>query len=151
MGLFGHKSEPTPAQAAPSRHSTSSDGSRLSSGSRRSGGFLHRNQEDPSISDARQRVASAEAAEREADRALVQARTAVRDAREHIKRIEMEAAEEYVILQSSCKSIATNMSQGSSCENQAAERQRYLQESQASWTTRPLLDDTHFEFEDDRR
>ncbi|KAI1619009.1 hypothetical protein EDD37DRAFT_294762 [Exophiala viscosa] len=94
MGLFGHKSEPTPAQAAPSRHSTSSEGSRLSSGSRRSGGFLHRNQEDPSISDARQRVASAEAAEREADRALVQARTAVRDAREHIKRIEMEAAEE---------------------------------------------------------
>ncbi|KAK4940589.1 hypothetical protein LTR10_019348 [Elasticomyces elasticus] len=117
MGLFGHKNEPTPAQAAPPRHSTSSsegsrggffsrgrdpspeyndsrNGSKLSSGSRRSGGLLHRNQEDPSIVDARQRVASAEAAEREADRALVQARTAVRDAREHVKRIEMEAAEE---------------------------------------------------------
>lgn len=124
MGLFGHKNnEPTPAtHAAPARQSTSSsdgsprrgffgrgrdpspeyndtrNGSKLSHGSKRSsGGLLHRNQEDPSIVDARQRVASAEAAEREADRALVQARTAVRDAREHVKRIEMEAAEEYVV------------------------------------------------------
>ncbi len=45
---------------------------------------------------ARERVASAEAAERDADRALMQARTAVRDAREHVKMLEREAAEEYV-------------------------------------------------------
>lgn len=37
---------------------------------------------------------SAENAEREADRALVQARAAVREAREHIKLLEREAAEE---------------------------------------------------------
>ena len=37
---------------------------------------------------------SAEAAEREADRALVQARLAVKEAREHVKALEREAAEE---------------------------------------------------------
>lgn len=37
---------------------------------------------------------SAEAAERDADRALMQARTAVRDARDQVKRLEREAAEE---------------------------------------------------------
>jgi len=37
---------------------------------------------------------SAEAAEKDADRALIQARNAVKEAREHVKRIEMEAAEE---------------------------------------------------------
>ena len=56
-------------------------------------GLLHRH-EDPSIVTARERVLSAEAAERDADRALVQARAAVREAREHIKRLEREAAEE---------------------------------------------------------
>lgn len=61
------------------------------------GGLFHRNHnnhEDPSIVAARERVLSAEAAERDADRALVQARAAVREAREHIKIIEHEAAEE---------------------------------------------------------
>lgn len=56
-------------------------------------GLLHRH-EDPSIVTARERVLGAEAAERDADRALVQARAAVREAREHIKRLEREAAEE---------------------------------------------------------
>lgn len=37
---------------------------------------------------------NAEAAERDADRALIAARRAVKDAREHIKRLEKEAAEE---------------------------------------------------------
>jgi len=37
---------------------------------------------------------NAEAAEREADKALVAARYAVKEAREHIKRLEKEAAEE---------------------------------------------------------
>lgn len=36
----------------------------------------------------------AEAAEREADRALFAAKAAVREAREHVKRLEREAAEE---------------------------------------------------------
>lgn len=36
----------------------------------------------------------AEAAEREADRALFAARAAVREARDHVKRLEREAAEE---------------------------------------------------------
>ncbi|RDL35458.1 uncharacterized protein BP5553_07389 [Venustampulla echinocandica] len=58
----------------------------------RRSGFLHRN-EDASIVAARQRVMSAEAAEKDADRALVQARHAVKDARDHVKRIEREAAE----------------------------------------------------------
>ena len=59
-----------------------------------SGGMFHRDHEDASIVDARQRVANAEAAERDADRALIQARAAVRDARAHVKRLENEAAEE---------------------------------------------------------
>ena len=49
---------------------------------------------DPSVVAARQRVSGAEAAEREADRALMQARAAVRDARDHVKRLEQEALEE---------------------------------------------------------
>ena len=54
----------------------------------------HRDAEDPSISGARQRVLQAEQAERDADRALIQARTAVKAAREHVIRLEKEAAEE---------------------------------------------------------
>lgn len=57
-------------------------------------GLLHRNDEDPSIAAARERVVSTEAAERDADRALRHARAAVREARDHIKRLEREAAEE---------------------------------------------------------
>ena len=59
------------------------------------GGLLSRNKhEDPSISAARERVHTAEEAERQADRALSSARRAVQDAREHVKRLEREAAEE---------------------------------------------------------
>jgi hypothetical protein len=39
-------------------------------------------------------VINAEAAEREADKALLTARAAVREARDHVKRLEREAAEE---------------------------------------------------------
>ena len=49
---------------------------------------------DPSIRAARQKVSDAEASEREADRALGQARAAVREAREHVKMLEREALEE---------------------------------------------------------
>ena len=56
--------------------------------------MLHRNHEDPSIGAARERVMLAETAERDADRALVAAKAAVRDARGEVKRLEHEAAEE---------------------------------------------------------
>jgi hypothetical protein len=56
-------------------------------------GLLHRRDEDPSIIAARERVMNAESAEKDADRALVAARAAVKEAREHIKRLEREAAE----------------------------------------------------------
>jgi hypothetical protein len=56
--------------------------------------LFHRNAEDPSILAARERVFSAEEAERDADKALVNAKGAVREAREHVKRLEREAAEE---------------------------------------------------------
>ncbi|KAI0878019.1 hypothetical protein GGS24DRAFT_445069 [Hypoxylon argillaceum] len=49
---------------------------------------------DPSILQARERVMGAENAEREADRALAAARLRVSEAREEVKRIEIEAAEE---------------------------------------------------------
>ncbi|KAH7161158.1 hypothetical protein EDB81DRAFT_783948 [Dactylonectria macrodidyma] len=54
------------------------------------GGF----DDDPSVLDARQRVQNAEAMEREADRALDEARSSVREAREQVKRLEEEAREE---------------------------------------------------------
>jgi hypothetical protein len=49
---------------------------------------------DPSIVQARERVMTAEAAERDADRALVAARASVREAREHVRKLELEAQEE---------------------------------------------------------
>jgi len=64
------------------------------SSTQNSGGLFHRNHEDSSITSARERVLSAEMAEREADRALVQARTAVKEARNHVKMLEREAGEE---------------------------------------------------------
>lgn len=114
MPLFKH-SEPTPAQQVPARHSatntrTSRTGSLFGSRRRSSsisppssperssgsglGGIFHRRTEDPSITAARQRVAAAENAEREADRALIAARNSVREAKEHVKALEREAAEE---------------------------------------------------------
>ncbi|CAA9964259.1 hypothetical protein PTNB85_06353 [Pyrenophora teres f. teres] len=49
---------------------------------------------DPSIATAKQSLMNAEAAERDADRALFVARNAVREAREHVARLEREAGEE---------------------------------------------------------
>ncbi|KAI0125314.1 hypothetical protein BJ170DRAFT_598130 [Xylariales sp. AK1849] len=49
---------------------------------------------DPSIVQARERVLGAENAEHEADRALEAARIRVREAREEVKKLEVEAAEE---------------------------------------------------------
>src|SRR5436309_1410914 len=84
-GLFRRHHSPDHAATT----TTSSNGTK----SHRSGLF-HRNTEDPSILAARERVFSAEAAEREADKALINARAAVREARDHVKRLEREAAEE---------------------------------------------------------
>ncbi|KAF2809415.1 uncharacterized protein BDZ99DRAFT_28307 [Mytilinidion resinicola] len=56
-------------------------------------GLLHRH-EDASIESAKQSLFRAEKAERNADEALNQAKIAVRNAREHVKRLEREAAEE---------------------------------------------------------
>jgi hypothetical protein len=49
---------------------------------------------DPSIIQARERVLGAETAEREADRALMAARESTREAREHVRRLELEARED---------------------------------------------------------
>ncbi|KIW91678.1 uncharacterized protein Z519_07646 [Cladophialophora bantiana CBS 173.52] len=124
FGHKNNAHEPTPAQTTAPRYSNSADGSprrgffsrhrsssassadldshnrrhgsnKLSHGSTRSsGGLFHRNHEDPSIIAAREQVLSAENAEREADRALVQARAAVREAKDRVKMLEREAEEE---------------------------------------------------------
>jgi hypothetical protein len=49
---------------------------------------------DPTISAAREKVTLAEKAEKEADKALLSARTAVKAARDHMKKLEKEASEE---------------------------------------------------------
>jgi hypothetical protein len=106
MGLFSNKNNSN-VQTAPPRtvHNNSPPNSKGGLFHRRSdpepvpaqstnGGMFHRNHQDPSITHAKQRIADAENAERNADRALIQARAAVRDAREDVKRLEREAAEE---------------------------------------------------------
>lgn len=54
---------------------------------------------DQSIINARQGVSDAETAEREADRALVEARNRVKFAYEHVRNLEQEAIEEWVTYQ----------------------------------------------------
>ena len=74
-------------------------GARRSSRGSHGGGLFHRhdrNREDPSIAAARKTLASAEESERAAGMAVNQARGAVAEAREHVKRLEGEAREEYV-------------------------------------------------------
>lgn len=81
-----------------SRVSTSSEhghhtGSRSGGGI---GGMFSRNREmeDPSITQARERVQMAEQAETDAERALMHARESVQDARQHVKNLEVEAQED---------------------------------------------------------
>ncbi|KAH8745165.1 hypothetical protein BGZ57DRAFT_264317 [Hyaloscypha finlandica] len=93
--LFGRNRDVSPASTTNTRNTTQKQNSAGSGGSpHRRSGLLHRRDEDPSIIAARERVMGAEAAERDADRALAAAKHAVREAREHIKRLEREAAEE---------------------------------------------------------
>lgn len=86
--LFGRHRSASPVSTTNTTRSTNS----MSSPSRR--GLLRRGDADPSIRAAHDRVLSAEAAEREADKALLNARAMVKEAREHVKRLEREAAEE---------------------------------------------------------
>lgn len=107
LGSLRHRDpSPTPTDSTRSTRSSTSrrsgevvdDGNTV--GKRRS--LLHRSfrngngplEMDPSIVAARERVMSAETAEREADRALMAARESVRQAREHVRRLELEAEEE---------------------------------------------------------
>ncbi|KAF3768856.1 hypothetical protein M406DRAFT_355053 [Cryphonectria parasitica EP155] len=101
-GLF-HRREASPTPTTSTNRTTSTyrtSQSSVSDRPSRGGSLLHKfgrgsNEElDPSIVQARERVMSAEAAEREADRVLETARREVREAREHVKRLELEAKEE---------------------------------------------------------
>lgn len=57
-------------------------------------GRNNRLDDDPSIRGAREMVSAAENAEKEADRALIEARQRVKLAREHVQMLEREALEE---------------------------------------------------------
>ncbi|KAF4635837.1 hypothetical protein G7Y89_g2256 [Cudoniella acicularis] len=113
MGIFNRSSEPVADEKVPQRSSTlfsrrrsvspvnnttthhNNNSTDLNNTSPQRHGFLHRNNgEDASIIAAKERVQNAEQMERDADKALAHARAAVREAREHVKRIEKEAAEQ---------------------------------------------------------
>jgi hypothetical protein len=107
MPLFKHNSDaneresarstsPTRKGSMFSRRSPSPVASSNSSSSTR-GSFFARNNGDPAVNAARQKVSSAESAERDAEKALVAARSAVKEAKEHARRLEREAEEEYVV------------------------------------------------------
>lgn len=114
MGLFSNKPAPAPVVQEPVREKRGLFGKRDSVQTHNNNnttnthtttattnghtntnhGLLHRNHEDPSISAARERVMQAEATEKEADRALIAARASVKQAREHVRRLELEAEAE---------------------------------------------------------
>jgi hypothetical protein len=87
----------TPNSGLPSRRrSNSSNSDRSEVKSNRFFGLGRNNkiEDDPSIRRARQKVADAEKAEKEADIALNVARDRVREALKHVKSLEEEALEE---------------------------------------------------------
>lgn len=112
MPLFGTKQEepaPVEPQHKSSMFSRNSRGSSdldrsnttQSNGTGKSSFFARRNHSeeehlgsDPSIKGARQKVKDAEAAERQADAALIAAKNAVKAARDHAQFLEREALEE---------------------------------------------------------
>jgi hypothetical protein len=108
-GLFGGRRSPSPSPTSSTRNTSSTrrtspdrDGGifRRSTDASSNRGILRRSfgngnaDLDPSIVQARERVMVAETAEREADRALIAARDSVREAHEHVRRLELEAEEE---------------------------------------------------------
>ncbi|TFY63832.1 hypothetical protein EVG20_g6162 [Dentipellis fragilis] len=93
--LDGGDSRASPTAASQTSSSTHSNGGFLFRRRRSSDDEMHASlAKDPSIATARRKVADAETAEREADRALSSARMAVREAKEHVKNLEREALEE---------------------------------------------------------
>ncbi|PLN84164.1 hypothetical protein BDW42DRAFT_47919 [Aspergillus taichungensis] len=117
--LFGPHPPPSPNSYASNRASRSSSSSGRSGhsghsghshshrrhhhhhhhgGRHRSNSIFHRRHdgedEDPSISAARQQVTRAEAMEKEAGKALMASKQAVQEAREHVRRLDREASEE---------------------------------------------------------
>lgn len=101
MGLFRSSSNSppkhsvVPARTTPNRAATtnSTTTTNTNHNALRRRNFLDGG-EDPAITSARKRVIDAEAAEREADHALMTARNAVAEAKAIVKRLEQEAAEE---------------------------------------------------------
>ncbi|KAJ5413930.1 hypothetical protein N7509_000557 [Penicillium cosmopolitanum] len=91
--LFGGRSTHSEHSSRSSRSSRSSN-SGAAHHSRRHHSLFQRSPEDPSIQAAREQVFRAETAEREADKALMASKLAVKEARDHVKSIEREAAEE---------------------------------------------------------
>ena len=95
-GIF-HRSRTPPPRTSTDSASSSRSSTRSNRGG---GGFLGLNRDkhgldnDPSIRTARQKVADAERAERQADEALLAARRAADGAREQVKMLEREAIEE---------------------------------------------------------
>jgi hypothetical protein len=98
--LFGSSSRETVPVTTTSRHSgsgffnSSSRDNVSTSPTRRSGGGLFHRHEDASIVAARERVLKAEVAEKQADRALLEAKAMSRSAKHQTKLLEREAAEE---------------------------------------------------------
>lgn len=89
QGFFGRSHSPVSSSS-----DSSSIGRKDNTSWTTGGSFFGRGSGDSTISAARQKVADAEAAEKRADRALLQARAMVKEAREHVKILEREAAEE---------------------------------------------------------
>ncbi|KAJ7141302.1 hypothetical protein C8R44DRAFT_726924 [Mycena epipterygia] len=99
-GFFGRGRASLDSGADRDDASLARNGSVMSGGSGGSGFFGGRGannfnvHKDPTIMAAREKVTSAENAEAEADRALMQARAMVREARDHVRFLEREAAAE---------------------------------------------------------
>ncbi|KAH7924218.1 hypothetical protein BV22DRAFT_1129994 [Leucogyrophana mollusca] len=100
--IFGSRSDSPTSDTASHTYSTSNGVTNFfkrrspspSDDSSSSSSFFHGRLRDPSIAAARQKVADAESAEKAADKALLQARTAAKAAKEHIKMLEREALED---------------------------------------------------------
>lgn len=93
-GLFSRRRSSTSSSDMDARHHQSpTHQTHNSSGGGITGGLFNRNRtnEDPSIAAARDRVMAAEQSERDADHALQMAKQSVHEAREHVKRLELEA------------------------------------------------------------
>lgn len=92
---------------------------------------------DPTILNAREKVTNAEAAEADADRALLQAREMVKEAREHVKILEREAIEEYVIVVHLTIYAVTKISfsQCETCQGKAGRGKASQQECERAWKT----------------